>query len=131
MSFYISIFSKKKRRTISKWRKIKHISMWLWLVTLMLVNQQPLDIWFTCVEESKKEHYKNYNNRQIMLTKVHSNMLGSWIVWKLQGKEVSLLIFLYGNSRLGKIMLLSSTPQDTEISSKTWSQELLKLTVLS
>lgn len=65
-----------------------------------------------------------------MLTKDHSNMLGSWIVWKLQDKGVSLLIFLYGNSRLEKIMLLLSMPQDTEISLKTWSQELLKLTVL-
>ena len=60
-----------------------------------------------------------------------SVMPGSWTNWKLNVSVVSPLISPCGNLRPASTMLPSLMPQDTETSSKTWSQAHPRLTVLS
>lgn len=59
-----------------------------------------------------------------------SNTHGSWINLRAREKEVSPSIFLFGNLSHQNITSPSLMPLDIEISLKTWSPVLLKLTAL-
>jgi len=66
-----------------------------------------------------KELLKNSKNKLLKWVKLPSNMLGLWINLKVREKEVSLLIFPFGNLKPQNIISPLLMPQDTETLSKT------------
>jgi hypothetical protein len=108
-------------------KKIKFILTWSLLVTSTLENQPQLVISSTNVVVLIRELSKSLRKKLLIWENHPSNTHGLWINLNHKEKEVLPLISLFGNSKLLNIISPSLMPQDTEISSRTWSLVLPKL----
>jgi hypothetical protein len=94
---------------------------------LILENQLLLVTSSTNAVVLTREPFKNMKKKLLKWEKLPSNTLGLWISSSLSEKEVSPSISPFGSSKPPNITSPSSMPQDTEISSRTWSLVPLKL----
>lgn len=99
------------------------------MVTSTLENQLPLVISSTNAVVLIRELSKSSRKKLPIWENHPSNTLGLWINLSPKEKEVSPLISPFGNLKPQNITSPSLMPQDTEISSRTWSLVPHKLIV--